>query len=86
MMDALHNFNGSVDVTGQKINNLRFADYIDLIAGSREELIELTERLDSTARSYGMEISHEKSKVMITSQIGDVNAAQKVVKIDDISL
>lgn len=86
MMYALHNFNGYVDVTGQKINNLRFADYIDLIAGSREELIELTERLDSTARSYGMEISHEKSKVMITSQIDDVNAAQKVVKIDDISL
>ena len=35
MMEALRDFNCSVDVNGLKVSNLRFADDIDLIAGSR---------------------------------------------------
>ncbi|KAG1682004.1 hypothetical protein GQR58_011414 [Nymphon striatum] len=58
--------NSSVSVEGRKISNLRFADDIYLIAGSKEELKELKSRLDTTSRSYGMEISGEKSKVMVT--------------------
>ena len=68
MSDALEEFTGSVRVGGREISNLRFADDIDLIAGYKEELKELTKRLDTTARSYGMEISAEKSKVMVTSR------------------
>ena len=71
MTDALESFEGSVGVGGRKFNNLRFADDIDLLAGSREELKELTERLDETTRRYGMEISAEKSKIMGTSRIRD---------------
>ena len=33
-----------------------------------DELRELTERLDTTARKYGMEISGEKSKLMVTAR------------------
>ncbi|KAG1687722.1 Ubiquitin-like domain-containing CTD phosphatase 1 [Nymphon striatum] len=66
MLDTLEGFKGTVSVGGRKITNLRFADDIDLITGSKEELAELTSRLDTTSGSYGMEISGEKSKVMVT--------------------
>ena len=39
------------------VSNLRFADDIDLLGGSEDELQQLTERLDETAAGYGMEIS-----------------------------
>ena len=68
MSDALEDFDGSVKVGGREISNLRFADDIDLIAGSREELVDLTSRLDSAARRFGMEICHEKSKILTTSR------------------
>ena len=43
---------------------MRFADDIDLMAGSRKELGELTELVDTTSAAYGMEVSTEKSKIM----------------------
>jgi len=68
MADTLENYSGTVKVSGRQITNLRFADDIDLIAGSKAELAELTKKLDTTARNYGMEISAEKSKTMVTSR------------------
>jgi len=38
--------------------------YIDLIAGSVEQLAELIARLDLASTKYGMEISAEKSKIL----------------------
>ena len=57
---TLENFSGTVKIAGIEEKNLRFADDIDLLAGSREELADLTSRLDSTAKKYGMEISAGK--------------------------
>ena len=42
-----------------------------MIAGSKEEIKELTERLDKTAKTYGMEISAEKSKILVTSRVNE---------------
>jgi hypothetical protein len=64
MSEALQTFNGTVSVGGRNISNLRFADDIDLMAGSRKELGELTELVDTTSAAYGMEVSTEKSKIM----------------------
>ena len=47
--------------------NLLFADDIDLLGGSEEELQQLTERLDKTAAGYGVEISYDKSKFIANS-------------------
>ena len=68
IQEALHNFNGTTSINGREISNLRFADDIDLIAGTEEELQELT-TLERRARAYGMEISAEKSKIMVNSRI-----------------
>ena len=68
MQEALHNFNGTTSINGREISNLRFADDIDLIAGTEEELQELTTTLERRARAYGMEISAEKSKIVVNSR------------------
>lgn len=67
MQDTLHNHLTSISIGGRPLCNLRFADDIDLMAGSNNELQDLTDRLSRRAGAYGMEISSEKSKVMIIS-------------------
>ena len=68
MQEAIHNVNGTVSINGREISNLRFAGDIDLITGTEEELQELT-TLERRARAYGMEISAEKSKIIVNSRI-----------------
>ena len=46
---------------------LRFADNIDLLGDSEEELQPLTERLEKMASGSGMEISSDKSKIRVNS-------------------
>ena len=67
MQEALRNFSGTMSINGRDISNLRFADDTDLIAETEEELQELTTTLERRARAYGMEISAEKSKIMVNS-------------------
>ena len=44
-----------------------FADDIDLLGGSEEEFQQLTNRLQKTAVGYGMEISSDRSKILVNS-------------------
>ena len=44
------------------MNNLRFADDIDLIYGSESELQILTDSLEKDSTPYGTEMCHEKAK------------------------
>jgi len=70
MTDALADHEGSVSICGRTITNLRFADDIDGLAGSEEEIISLVDHLDTTSQAYGMEISAEKTKVMTNNPQG----------------
>lgn len=63
----------SVLIGGTPITNLRFADDIDLMAGSNGELQELTDKLHACSKAYGMEINTKKSKVMVNT-IGEEKA------------
>ena len=67
MREALHDFHSTISIGGRPISNLRFADDIDLMGGSNEELQDLTTRLTNRASAYGMEVSTEKSKVMVNT-------------------
>ena len=70
MQETLHDFHSTISIGGRSTNNLRFADDIDLMGGSEAELQELTNRLVNTAGAYGMEVSSEKSKVLVNSVRG----------------
>ena len=72
MTDALEQHEGTVSIGGRTITNLRFADDIDGLAGSEQELVSLVEHLDNTAEDYGMEISAPKTKLM-TNNITGIN-------------
>ena len=65
MADIQNNHTSSISIGGLSISNLRFADDIDLIAGNTQDLQVLTDKLSNNASKYGMEISIEKSKVII---------------------
>ena len=64
-------------IGGRTINNLRFADGIDGLAGDEEELANLVERLDKASTAYGMEINAEKTKLM-TNNTSSINTEIKV--------
>jgi hypothetical protein len=68
MQEALKGATAGVNINGQLINNLRFADDIDLIAQTQEQLQELTDRVDETSKQYGLAINIAKTKVMAISK------------------
>ena len=70
MKDALEDHEGTVSIGGRTITNLRFADDIDGLSGEEEELANLVERLDKASTAYGMEISAEKTKLIIKNTSG----------------
>ena len=67
MSEALENHCGTVSIGGRNITNLRFADDIDGLAGSEDELATLVKNLDETSSRFDMEISAEKTKLMTNS-------------------
>lgn len=63
MTDVLESFRGDVTTRRKKVSN---DDDIDLIAAIKDELRDSTRRMDDATTKYGMEISAEKGKVMVT--------------------
>ena len=51
MQETLHDHHTSISIGGRPLCNLRFADDIDLMAGSNSELQNLTDKLSSSAGS-----------------------------------
>ena len=66
MTDALEDDTNGIICGGRRINNLRFADDIDIVASTEEGLRDLTDKINNAANRYGMEISGQKSKTMVT--------------------
>ena len=50
MLNTLHEHTSTISICGINISNLRFADDIDLIAGSNRELQEQTHRLVESSK------------------------------------
>ena len=69
MTDALEDHEGTVNIGGRTITNLRFAVDIDGLAGD-EEMANLVECLGKASTAYGMEISVEKTKLMTNNTSG----------------
>ena len=61
---ALDNTEIGVRISGEIINNLRFADDIDLLAENEDELQELTTRVHESSKRFGLKINAEKTKTM----------------------
>ena len=70
MSDALEEHGRRVSIGGRNVTNLEFADDIDAQAEEEQELEALFESLDITSTRYKMEISAEKTRLMINSANG----------------
>ena len=68
MRVTLENYKGSVVIGGMEICDLRFADDIDLVAVTLDELQLITNKLYISSAAYGMEINQEKGKVMVNER------------------
>ena len=56
-----------ISISSRPLSNLRFADEIDLIAVSNDELKILTNKLSNSASRYGMQINAEKINIIFNS-------------------
>ena len=70
MTEALENHEGTVSIGGRTVTDLRFADDIDGLAGSEDELISLITTIDQVSTKYGMEINTDKTKIMTNNPAG----------------
>ena len=60
----LQNTEDGVLMDSQVVNNLRFADDIDLIAESETDLQELTDKVNCYSKELGLRINEKKTQVM----------------------
>ena len=67
IQETLHDHHKSISIDERHVCNLRSADDIDHMGGSDGRLQDLSNRLIDRARSYGMEVSKEKTKIMTNS-------------------
>ena len=54
---------------GRNINNLRYADYITLMAESKEELTRLLMKVKEKSEKAGLKLNTQKTKIMASSPI-----------------
>ena len=70
MADALEDHEGTVSIGGRTITNLRFAYYVDGLAGQEQELVKLVNHLEEASAAYGLQISAEKTQLITNNTNG----------------
>ena len=81
MIDALEEWESGISVRGSTVTNLRYADDTTLLAGTKEDLIELVERVRRTSEKAGLCMNEWKTKVMTTGDIGEVTVDGKDIEV-----
>jgi len=77
MRKALEGYQGGIYIGGRRINNLRYADDIVLLASSQEQLQELVNRIATVGKEYNLLINIGKTKVM------SINGQRLSITIDN---
>ena len=72
MQETLHNHHTSISISGRPICNLPFADDIDLMGGSYDELQDLTKRLVDRARHMERKSAQKRGRSRPTARTTSV--------------
>ena len=72
MREALEECESRISVGGRMVTNLRYADDTILLAGTKEDLIELVESVRRDSEKAGLYLNVGKTKVVTTGDIGEV--------------
>ena len=60
---------------------MRYSDDTTLIAGTKEDLIEIMERVTKTSEKAGLYLNVIKTKVVTSRDIGEVTVDGKIVEV-----
>ena len=81
MGEALEEWESGISVGGRIVTNLRYADDTTLLAGTKEDLTELVERVRRAREKAGLYLNVGKTKVMTTGYIGEVTVDGKDIEV-----
>ena len=70
---GLEEAQAGIKITGEKINNLRYADDTTLTAESEEELKSLLIKVKEESEKVGLKLNIQKTKIMTSSPITSCN-------------
>lgn len=73
--------NKGINIDGQKLNNLRFADDIVLISETLDEMLEMIQQLQEKSLEVGLKMNSNKTKIMTT--LDTENIQLPVEKVTD---
>ncbi|PIK35145.1 hypothetical protein BSL78_28030 [Apostichopus japonicus] len=68
----LDNVELGVKIGGRRVNNLRYADDTTLLAESKEDLLNLMERVQTHSPQAGLHLNLKKTKVMCTEELDEI--------------
>ena len=66
---GLEEAEAGIKITRRNINNLRYADDITLMAGSKEELKSLLMKVKEESQKVGLKLNIQKTKIMASGPI-----------------
>ena len=81
MREALEEWESGISIGGRIVTNLRYADDTTLLAGTKEEWIELVERVRRASEKAGLYLDVGKTKGVTTGDIGEVTVDGKDIKV-----
>ena len=81
MREALEDWDGGISIGGRMITNLRYADDTTLIAETKNDLIEIMERVKLASEKAGLYINVGKTKVMMTEDQGEMVVDGKHIEV-----
>ena len=81
MREAFEEWERGISIGGRTVTNPRYADDTTLLAGTKEDLIELVGRVRRTSEKAGLCLNVGKTKMMTTGDIGEVTVDGKDVEV-----
>ena len=81
MREALEEWERGISIGGRMVTNLRYADDTTLLAGTKEDLVELVGRVRRASEKAGLYLNVGKTKGMTTGYIGEVTVDGKDIEV-----
>jgi len=78
MNEAMEDNTDGINIGGNIISDIRFADDQAMIADTEEGLQRIIDKLDTTAERYNMKINIAKTKIMCISKTGDKHTSIQI--------
>ena len=79
--EAFEEWESGISIGGRMVTHLRYADDTRLLAGIKEDLIQLAERVRRASENAGLYLNVGKMKVMTIGDIGEVTVDGKDIEV-----